>query len=111
MNAGDVVKLLKDKDIVRTEASVKFLAHKYNMYLTRTNLTPRPGLDPAKAKDLVKVLSSNLLLANIAATMDVSLSQVDYYIKKGYIHTKTQYGRKLLKNEKDLEYVRTQLQK
>lgn len=113
MKVVEVVELLKEKGITMTRQNVYTLAHKYSLFTPKGDSTLQPGLqlDPKKAKDLVEVLSSDLLLSNIASINDTTLSQVDYYIRKGYIHTTEKYGRKLLKNKKDLEYVTKQLQK
>ena len=111
MNAGEVVKLLEGYGIKRTESGIKYIAKKYNLYLPKTEKTPYPGLDPKKVKNLVRVLTSELLLTNIASTKKVRLSQVVYYINTGRIDTVVKYGRRMLKYRKDLQYVYKKLER
>lgn len=107
MNAGEVVKLLKEKGMVRSEATVKYLAAKYKLYNDVDS--PRPGLNPKKIKKLIKVLSSSHRVAEIARSSGVSYSKVNYYILKYRIPTIKEFGVMLIRSKKDVEYVKSLL--
>jgi len=106
MNAADVVRLLSAGGIKRSESSIKYIAHKYDLYNSR-ELSIRSGLDPCKIKKLVGALTSPLRVAAIAHNASVSYSKVNYYIMKYKIPTVKIYGTILLKNKKDLDYVKS----
>jgi hypothetical protein len=112
MNAGDVVKLLEQEGIVRTESSIKFLASKFNLYKdVDKSVEPYPGFDPEKVADLVRVFTSPLLLTSIASLKGVSRDKVNYICLSRYIPLEKRYGKVMLKNEGDLERVYSELEK
>lgn len=106
MNAADVVKLLEEKDVKRSVSSIWNAAHKYNLYNSKDK-SLRSGLDPKKMKDWVGVVTSPLRVAEIARQSDTTYSKVNYYIMKYKIPTVKTYGVHLLKNKKDLNYVKS----
>lgn len=105
MNIPEVVALLESKGVARTESAIKFIASKHGLY--NEGNSPRPGLDPKKVKQYVDVASSSLRVAEIARTMGVTYSKVNYYILKHRITTVKLYGIALFRNKKDAEYVKS----
>lgn len=106
MNAADVVKLLEKKGITRSESSIKYIARKYGLYLSEDPAS-RTGLDPKKVQVLVGVLSSPLRVAEIARQCSVTYSHINYYIMKYKVPVRKICGISVLKNKKDLDYVKS----
>ena len=107
MNAAEVVELLKNKGIIRTQSAIKRAATKYNLYNDVDS--PRPGLDPKKISRFVNAVCSPLRVSKIAHEAGCSYSKVNYYIMKYRIATRKEFGIILLKNKKDLSYVKSNL--
>ena len=105
MNIPDVVELLKQNGVIRTESAVKFIAKKYGLY--NKSDSPRPGLDTKIVSRFVKISSSPLRVAEIARGAGTTYSKVNYYILKHRIAVVKEFGVTLLKNKKDIEYVKS----
>lgn len=109
MNAKDVVVLLKEKGVERTEAAIKYIGTKFDLY--NDNGKARPGIDPKKADKLIAVLTSPNRVAEIAKDCNCSYSRVNYYILKHHIATEKIFGNVVIKDKKDTEYVKNILRR
>lgn len=105
MNIPDVVELLKQNGIIRTESAIKFIAKKHGLY-NKSDST-RPGLDSKKVATFVTVASSPLRITEVARKSGTTYSKVNYYILKHRIAVVKEFGVTLFKNKEDVKYVKS----
>lgn len=107
MTVKEALNYLKKQGIVFTESNLYYLVDTYPELKLDNEGVSRLILNPKKVKELAGVLSSPLRITEIVRQLSITYNRMNYILLRDKIPTVKKFGVKMLKNEKDLEHVKS----